>query len=248
MADDHPQRPFRNTELQSRATPTASNPPAGHNDPLAELARLIGQNDPFGEFGRERRPPAAAPAPRSSRPPRPVMPRTLPSAPPGAPHPAVMPPRPAAFGAEDLPASPMAGRRSSGAGEVYHTERRCPATKRTRRPDARRIRQPSALRPIPAKSTISTTTSRRRAGAWAFWRSPRCSRWRSSAPPAPTAIARCSARSAPARRRSSRPTPSRARSCPTRNSQSSKLINDRVNDRSGDRETGVARRAAGRPQ
>ena len=34
------------------------------NDPLAELARLIGQNDPFGEYGREQtRPHPTAPAP-----------------------------------------------------------------------------------------------------------------------------------------------------------------------------------------
>ena len=61
MADDHSQRPFRNADLQSRATPTASTAPAGASDPLAELARLIGQNDPFGEFGRDGARQAAAP-------------------------------------------------------------------------------------------------------------------------------------------------------------------------------------------
>ncbi len=44
MADDQTQRPFRAADGAGR--PSSS-------DPLAELARLIGQNDPFGEFGRE---------------------------------------------------------------------------------------------------------------------------------------------------------------------------------------------------
>jgi hypothetical protein len=64
MADDPIHRPFRANEGLGR---TASPGPASStvNDPLAELARLIGQNDPFGEFGRdtERRevpPPASA--------------------------------------------------------------------------------------------------------------------------------------------------------------------------------------------
>ena len=47
MADDYNQRPYRGNERPAR--PSA---PAG-NDPLAELARLIGQNDPFSEFGRD---------------------------------------------------------------------------------------------------------------------------------------------------------------------------------------------------
>jgi hypothetical protein len=58
MADDQFQRPYRASEPPVRGPAK----PSG-NDPLAELARLIGQTDPFGEFGREsaRRP--AAPAP-----------------------------------------------------------------------------------------------------------------------------------------------------------------------------------------
>jgi len=55
MADDHTQRPFRATEPSARP---ASERAAAGSDPLAELARLIGQNDPFGEFGR---PPAVDP-------------------------------------------------------------------------------------------------------------------------------------------------------------------------------------------
>ncbi|MDP2411749.1 MAG: SPOR domain-containing protein [Pseudolabrys sp.] len=45
MADDQSQRPFRSNQ----ARPDASAP---GSDPLAELARLIGQTDPFSEFGR----------------------------------------------------------------------------------------------------------------------------------------------------------------------------------------------------
>jgi hypothetical protein len=60
MADDLPQRPYRSALPPTRG-PAASTAPAG-NDPLAELARLIGQNDPFAEFGRQ----ADANVPRQS--------------------------------------------------------------------------------------------------------------------------------------------------------------------------------------
>jgi hypothetical protein len=56
MADNPTQRPHRSNEPPARGAPSA-NIAAG--DPLAELARLIGQNDPFAEFGQPRR---AAPA------------------------------------------------------------------------------------------------------------------------------------------------------------------------------------------
>lgn len=64
MADDYNQRPYRGNERPARAAA-----PAG-NDPLAELARLIGQNDPFSEFGRDggRRAPPAAPQPQQPPP------------------------------------------------------------------------------------------------------------------------------------------------------------------------------------
>jgi hypothetical protein len=55
MAEDHTQRPFRAADTPAR--PASERSASGGSDPLAELARLIGQNDPFGEFGR---PPAAA--------------------------------------------------------------------------------------------------------------------------------------------------------------------------------------------
>jgi hypothetical protein len=58
MADNQTPRPYRTTE-QTRASGAA----ASGSDPLAELARLIGQTDPFGEFGRDDgRRAAAAPA------------------------------------------------------------------------------------------------------------------------------------------------------------------------------------------
>lgn len=51
MADDHTQRPTRASQPPPR--PGSGNAPATSSsvDPLAELARLIGQNDPFAEFG-----------------------------------------------------------------------------------------------------------------------------------------------------------------------------------------------------
>src|SRR5262249_22621247 len=58
MADDHSQRPYRASEPPVRGSAKAPG-----SDPLAELARLIGQTDPFGEFGRETARRAAAPPP-----------------------------------------------------------------------------------------------------------------------------------------------------------------------------------------
>ena len=53
MADDNNARYRSNAPLGRGPAPSA---PA--NDPLAELARLIGQNDPFGEYAREPQQPA----------------------------------------------------------------------------------------------------------------------------------------------------------------------------------------------
>jgi hypothetical protein len=65
MADDQIQRPYRSNEAPARGAASVSG-----SDPLAELARLIGQTDPFAEYGREnpRRvaPPVAAKAPPPS--------------------------------------------------------------------------------------------------------------------------------------------------------------------------------------
>src|SRR5215510_1700613 len=51
MADDQRQRTHRASEPPVRGQAKAPN-----NDPLAELARLIGQSDPFGEYGAAGRP------------------------------------------------------------------------------------------------------------------------------------------------------------------------------------------------
>jgi SPOR domain len=62
MADDSRQRSFRSNEPYRRAAePPRTND--GGGDPLAELARLIGQSDPFAEFGRASQR-EAPPAPR----------------------------------------------------------------------------------------------------------------------------------------------------------------------------------------
>ncbi len=52
MADDHSQRFYHPDDPPARGA-SAGTPEPRSSDPLAELARLIGQNDPFGEFGRE---------------------------------------------------------------------------------------------------------------------------------------------------------------------------------------------------
>src|SRR6187549_1348962 len=49
MADDQSQRPYRASE----PPPARGSGKTSGSDPLAELARLIGQTDPFGEFGRD---------------------------------------------------------------------------------------------------------------------------------------------------------------------------------------------------
>ena len=78
MADDQNQRPYRLNETIPRATPAAS---ASGSDPLAELARLIGQNDPFAEFGRGNARRAAAPPPAVNRSAPPAAPPSAPEAP-----------------------------------------------------------------------------------------------------------------------------------------------------------------------
>ena len=66
MVDDHTQRPFRSNEPPAPGAPAkpAVKASSSGSDPLAELARLIGQSDPFSEFGRDgARRVAAPPAP-----------------------------------------------------------------------------------------------------------------------------------------------------------------------------------------
>ena len=125
MADDHSQRPFRNAGLQSRATPTASTPSTGASDPLAELARLIGQNDPFGEFGRDDARQAAAPQAAAQAEPllrglaaqgarRDPYLGQAPAAAPAATQPA--------YGAEDFTRQPYGSAPLVGGDDVYQTQ------------------------------------------------------------------------------------------------------------------------------
>jgi hypothetical protein len=60
MAEEQSRRPYRASEPPLRSHAGTSN-----NDPLAELARLIGQTDPFGEFGRDTARRSAAPVERA---------------------------------------------------------------------------------------------------------------------------------------------------------------------------------------
>ncbi len=53
MADDHIQRPYRASQPPVRNAPGIASATPSASDPLAELARLIGQNDPFAEYGRD---------------------------------------------------------------------------------------------------------------------------------------------------------------------------------------------------
>jgi hypothetical protein len=61
MADEQTQRSYRLNEPVARRAPITN--PGSTSDPLAELARLIGQADPFAEFGRGNVRRAAAPPP-----------------------------------------------------------------------------------------------------------------------------------------------------------------------------------------
>jgi hypothetical protein len=65
MPDDNPLRSFRSNDPYRRAGGASSlGDHAGSSDPLAELARLIGQSDPFAEFGRAQ--PAPQPSPSTA--------------------------------------------------------------------------------------------------------------------------------------------------------------------------------------
>src|SRR5215510_9783193 len=53
MADDNTLRPYRSNDPYRRAAePSRPGEEASARDPLAELARLLGQSDPFADFGR----------------------------------------------------------------------------------------------------------------------------------------------------------------------------------------------------
>ncbi len=78
MADNYTQRPNRQSDPYAR--PDASAAAGSGNDPLAELARLIGQTDPFGEFGRDARRAQAAPQPQPGSAPQQAARRPAPAA------------------------------------------------------------------------------------------------------------------------------------------------------------------------
>jgi len=117
MADDNNQRGYRTNEPRAPASGSG-------NDPLAELARLIGQSDPFAEFGRDAGRRAPAPQP-DTWPPAPAG--TALNSPPTAPASAQPEmPQPRMFGtpnyeAQRFAASPLAG----GAG-LYRTASEAP--------------------------------------------------------------------------------------------------------------------------
>src|SRR3954469_959680 len=81
MADDNTAR-YRSNDTFGRG------PAAPATDPLTELARLIGRNDPFSEYGRTARP--AAPPPQPAPEPGARYDSSLPPPPP--PHPAACSP------------------------------------------------------------------------------------------------------------------------------------------------------------
>jgi SPOR domain len=66
MADDNTKRSYRSNDAYRRGAsqPDAQDTAFEGSDPLAELARLIGQNDPFNEPGRR---PSQNPAPRAAQ-------------------------------------------------------------------------------------------------------------------------------------------------------------------------------------
>ncbi|MGH6726095.1 MAG: hypothetical protein ACREB8_06070, partial [Pseudolabrys sp.] len=107
MADNETQRPYRSNEPPARAPSSASNPAS---DPLAELARLIGQTDPFAEFGRD--------TARRAAPPQPTEPPAVRAAAPEAPPPAQNFGANNYFGAPPLP-TPAAQPPTPAAHETY---------------------------------------------------------------------------------------------------------------------------------
>ncbi|HXL48761.1 MAG TPA: hypothetical protein VN975_08225, partial [Xanthobacteraceae bacterium] len=61
MADDSRLRSYRSNDPYRRAAePAPPSEEANARDPLAELARLLGQSDPFAELGRSNRVPRQA--------------------------------------------------------------------------------------------------------------------------------------------------------------------------------------------
>ncbi len=121
MADDYNQRPYRGNERPARAAA-----PAG-NDPLAELARLIGQNDPFSEFGRDGSRRAAAPRQGELAPAWPPEPARLAPAASQPQQPPQSPPRQPQngapqYGAQEFARQPFGGAALPVGNDLYHTD------------------------------------------------------------------------------------------------------------------------------
>src|SRR5450631_419409 len=125
MADKQNERPYRSNEPPARSAPGAT--PNSDSDPLAELARLIGQTDPFAEFGRDSARRAAAP------PPAPEAPAAAPSF--GAKEyfdattaPVALPPVPQAppYGAPSVARQPYANPAYAASADLYHAEPEVP--------------------------------------------------------------------------------------------------------------------------
>jgi len=128
MADNQIQRPYRSNEPPTRSAPAAT--PSAASDPLAELARLIGQSDPFAEFGRDNARRGAAP--------RAAEPAADWAAPPAAPEAPAAAPNFGAndyFGAASAPAAqppaaesrqPYANPSYAAGADLYHTESAAP--------------------------------------------------------------------------------------------------------------------------
>ena len=146
MADDPTQRPYRSNETLARATPARpqSSPQGGSSgsDPLAELARLIGQNDPFAEYGRDtshgvaaprlepRQLEARQPEPRQADRPPEWLSQPAGFAPPRAPAPAAQAPE--YYDQAPPPLAPTYGRQQFGGAplasdaDLYHVDNDAP--------------------------------------------------------------------------------------------------------------------------
>ncbi len=113
MADEQKQQLYRSSEASARGSRSTVSPTGG--DPLAELARLIGQTDPFAEFDRQNaRRPTAPPAPPAAPPPN-FGPADYFDAPAAPPHPASL--QPSAYAPPPLP--PGRARQPYAAEDLY---------------------------------------------------------------------------------------------------------------------------------
>ena len=129
MADDHSQRPYRSNEAPARNPQGRAS--ASGSDPLAELARLIGQSDPFSEFGRENARRAAA-APQQPAEidvdwtPKPYVPPQPAAVAEARPSPASAKPEAQAYGSQNYTRQPFGGAPLAAGGEVYQVEQDVP--------------------------------------------------------------------------------------------------------------------------